>query len=469
MKSSVVGWAEFDPDAREPVAEIRLLPPQLIRAKLVDVNGEPVSGLELRVLGFGQAARIDGGSDVYLEDPPEGLRAWPAPVKTDEQGRFVLRGVGRGLYVRLVADDPRFGMQVLEVASDLREGPLDVTMTLKPAKFIEGRVVAGDTDQPISGAVISVASSRVYSDANGRFRANPTGGDRLGVLAYPPDGHPYLIAATEVAWTRGRVKKHLDIRLPRGVVIRGKVTEQGTGRPLAGSSVLFVPIDGPLGVATKWDSTVPSQSDGSFRIVVPPGKGHLLVFGPTSDYIHEVIGSRMLTIGRDGGERWYAHRIIPYEVSAGDSPRTLTAELRPGKTIRGRVVDVDDQPVLDAMIITRLHIEPFNPFWRGDWSVQHRARDGYFELHGLDPKNSVLVYFFDAEHNRGAAVELSGDQPGEDLTIRLDPTGQARARFVGPDDKPVAVFLCASSSSRPPVRRHSALNGMSRRNCWTTS
>ena len=184
------------------------------------------------------------------------------------------------------------------------------------------------------------------------------------------------------------------------MVIRGKVTEQGTGRPLAGSSVLFVPIDGPLGVATKWDSTVPSQSDGSFRIVVPPGKGHLLVFGPTSDYIHEVIGSRMLTIGRDGGERWYAHRIIPYEVSAGDSPRTLTAELRPGKTIRGRVVDVDDQPVLDAMIITRLHIEPFNPFWRGDWSVQHRARDGYFELHGLDPKNSVLVYFFDAEHNR---------------------------------------------------------------------
>ena len=131
--------------------------------------------------------------------------------------------------------------------------------------------------------------------------------------------------------------------------------------------------------------------------------------------------------------------IIPYEVNAGDSPRGH-GELRPGKTMRGRVVGSNGQPVADAMIITRLHIEPVNPFWVGGWSYQHRVRDGYLELHGLDPMKSVPVYFLDAEQERGAAVELSGKQADEEVTVRLEPCGPGQARFVGLDGKPVAGF-----------------------------
>jgi hypothetical protein len=97
---------------------------------------------------------------------------------------------------------------------------------------------------------------------------------------------------------------------------------------------MFVPVNGPTSVESKWDAIVPSADDGSFRIVVPPGKGHLLVFGPTGDYVHEVIGRRALMEGLSGGERWYAHKIIPYEAKAGDPPHSILAELRPGKTIR---------------------------------------------------------------------------------------------------------------------------------------
>ena len=214
----------------------------------------------------------------------------PDPVKTDDNGRFVLRGVGRGLYVHVVVDDPRFGRQVLEVTSDDLMGPLDVTLTLKPAKSIEGRVIAADTRQPVVGTLISAGSSVVHADAEGRYRAI-SAGDLISVHAYPPAGEPYLIAAVDVAWNKGMVKQQLDIALRRGVLMLGRVTEQGTGRPLEGASVMFVPVDGAAGVESKWQSTVPSQSDGSFRIVVPQGKGHLLVFGPTSDYIHTVIGS----------------------------------------------------------------------------------------------------------------------------------------------------------------------------------
>ena len=39
----------------------------------------------------------------------------------------------------------------------------------------------------------------------------------------------------------------------------------------------------------------------------------------------------------------------------------------------------------------------------------------------------------------GATVELSGKQAGEELTVRLQPCGRAKARFVGPDGKPAAI------------------------------
>jgi hypothetical protein len=220
-------------------------------------------------------------------------------------------------------------------------------------------------------------------------------------------------------------------------LIRGKVTEEKTGRPLAGASVQFIPINNRDGIVSGQFAIVASKEDGSFQIVVPPGKGHLLVFGPTSGYVLEEIGNRMLLRGQPGGQRYYAHDVIAYEVKAGDRPHVLTAALRPGKTVRGRVVGPEGQTVEDARILTRLHIEHFSPHWRGDF--QRHARDGLFELHGLDPDQSAPVYFLDADHEWGAAVELSGKQAGEELTIRLQPCGQAQARFVGPDGKPLAM------------------------------
>ena len=152
------------------------------------------------------------------------------------------------------------------------------------------------------------------------------------------------------------------------------------------------------------------------------------------------------TIG-PAGQRYHGHAIIPYEVKAGDPPHEVAAALRPGVTIKGRVEGPDGQTVTDGFILTTLHIEPFNPSWRGDYQVP--VRDGRFELHGLDPEGSTRIHVLDPEHEWGATVEVSGKQAGEDLTIRLQPCGQAKARFVGPDGKPVAKHRAALR-----VRRH---------------
>ena len=251
--------------------------------------------------------------------------------------------------------DPRFARQWLSIQTDDGDGPKQATLVLQPSTIIEGRVLAADTGQPIPDASIGVLAGRDHlgsmyttwfrADAQGRFTANPSPGGYFRVNAYASDGQPFLARQEEFAWTKGTVKRTMDIRLPRGVLIRGKVMEEKTGRPLAGASVQFIAARRPSHVIDGSQAVVASVDDGSFQIVVPPGRGHLFVYGPTADYVLEAIGSRMLNRGQPGGSRHYAHRIIPYDVKTGDHAGAITATLRPGKIIKGRVIGPQAQAV----------------------------------------------------------------------------------------------------------------------------
>jgi hypothetical protein len=449
------GCVKLHPDAEQPTAEIPLPPEQVIRGKLVDISGRPAAGVEVQLKGAHgtypprpDAARFDspalpGRGPVWPSSPP-GLRTLPRSVTTDAQGRFTLAGVGQGLHVLLTVRDPRFARQRFDLHPGDRDAGKEVSLALHPATTIEGRVIAADTGQPIPHARISVRSSfgppspfvttGFRADGQGRFEINPYAGDTFGIRAIPPDGQPYLPAEAEVAWTKGAVRKELDLKMPRGVLIRGKVTEQGTGRPVPGADVEFVATRRPGGIVT---GAATSKEDGSFQLAVPPGKGTLMVLAPTLDYILQEVGGGRLNGGsRRGGRRHYAHDIIAYEARDGGGPQEINAALRPGRTLRGRVVSPAGETVADAAILTRQQIDPHNHIWQGHNFI--RVRDGRFELPGFDPERPSPAYFLDPDHEWGAAVELSGRQADEELTVRLQPCGRAKARFVGPDGKPVA-------------------------------
>ena len=461
-----LGWAELNPDADQPAADIALRPEQVIRGKLVDLSGRPAAGVELRIGNIGKPTNIGSYDGVSLWDARlDGMRVWPRPVTTDHEGRFTLAGIGRDLTVNLDVYDLRFARQGIQVKTDARDGPIEITQVLRPATIIEGRVLAADTGQPIPGAVIAVAASRgedggmsttrFLADEQGRFTVNPSPGDYFRLNAHPPDAQPYLVPQIEFAWTKGAIKKVVDVKLPRGISIRGKVTDAETGKPLTGASVQYIPAKNPRNVLGGWQAVVASKDDGSYQIVVPPGKGHLFVYGPTADYVLETIGERMVSQGQPGGERYYAHDIIAYEVKSADSPHAVNSALRPGKTVKGRLVGPDGQTVEKAEIIATLHFNYFHLNWRGD--LTRHARDGDFEVHGLDPEKPSRVSFLDSDHQWGATLDLSGKQAGEDLKIRLAPCGQAKVRFVGPDGKPLAkhtaqLELVATPGPHPSSR-----------------
>ena len=92
-----LGWAELNPDAEQPVADIRLQPEQVVRVRLVDVTGAPARGVAVIVSGIGRINDNGKNDGVSLgTTKPAGIRVWPRPVKTDDQGRIALSGIGRG-------------------------------------------------------------------------------------------------------------------------------------------------------------------------------------------------------------------------------------------------------------------------------------------------------------------------------------------------------------------------------------
>ncbi len=453
---SAFGCLKVYPDASQASLEMHLRPEQIIRGRLVDVSGQPAAGVEVSLHNVFAASPLADSRDFdspsfgsgYISSAPAlGLRTWPKTVKSDADGRFALGGIGRGLSALLFVQDPRFAQQRFDIPAADRDETKEVTLALQPATVIQGRASAADTGRPIADAVISVRASsglgggmsttKFPADNQGRFTISPYSGDYFRMRVFPPDGQPYLARELEFAWTKGSVMKELDVTLPRGVLIHGTVTEDGTGSPVEGASVQFFPVKPPGDIIHGFEAIVVSKADGSFDVAVPSGKGHLMILGPTLEYVpQEISGGKLYASGQPGGIRLYAHDIIAYEFKNGESSLKVSATLRPGKTLKGRIVGPAGEPVPDAVILDRQQLDPLNLTWLTHHYISAHA--GRFEVHGFDSEKPSPVYFLDAEHQWGAAVEFSGKQAAEELTVRLEPCGQAKARFVGPDGKPVA-------------------------------
>jgi beta-lactamase regulating signal transducer with metallopeptidase domain len=198
------GWSFLQPGAE---AVIRLAPEQIIRGRLIDLQGEGAANVKIQVCRIGP--RPAGGPGYYYRavppapvrvikkldgnmmmapkadvvepaalsfmEPPANLPFWPKAVTTDSQGRFTLQGIGRGQGVGLQIRDPRYAMQALDVPP-AKDKPATVTLVLSQARVIDGTVTDADTGKPIPGARLRIPSARNRL-VNTVFFANGRGGD----------------------------------------------------------------------------------------------------------------------------------------------------------------------------------------------------------------------------------------------------------------------------------------------------
>jgi hypothetical protein len=323
-------------------------------------------------------------------------------------------------------------------------------MAVEPARIVTGRVTYADTGQPARHSVVGIWIRRedggsawgadVETDLQGRFRANPGSGRQYTLSTMAPEGGPYLNVGKEMEWPKGAIEHSVDLTLPRGILVRGKVTEEGSGKPIAGARVGYISNPDRDQQTGGWNSRASTGKDGSFQLGVMPAPGYLTVLGPGENFVLREIGQRMALEGKPGGRRLYAHAFHALDLRPGSASPEVTISLRPSSAVPVQAIGPDGQPVGRARVISRVILQPLPTaflFWTGN--NLGLVRDGHFTIHGLADDSEVPVYFLDSRRELGATAYLSHksalDGP---VTVRLERCGQARARLVDPAGKPVA-------------------------------
>ncbi len=460
-----VAWVDLDPDDDQPPADITLRPEQVITGRLFDLQGQPAALVKLSVAAIRRVLPTASNPPFENFDGPafawthlDVLPGWPSPAISGADGRFILHGVGPGLRVYLTLIDPRFASQLIEINTDAASTSQTLGFALKPGMTITGRVTYADTGKPVPHARVAlngvgygngvrVPPTTTVADAEGRFSVNPPSIVPGYMIADPPDGQPYLGTSKSVDWPKGAIRHSIDIALPRGVMMRGKVAEKGSGRPISAAIVSYHPHrtanDGFFRAGGS--RPVETVADGSFELPVLPRPGYLTVQAPDEDYILHELDEGLLISGRPGIQRVYAHAFVACDPKPdGDRKEVadVKAVIQPGVTVKGQVVGPDGKPVVDSWMLSRIHLSPTHPLlrrWRGEY--HGTARNGRFEFHGLDPDSEVPVSFFEPKRKLGATVHISGKLAGaKPIVVKLEPCGTASARLVGPGGKPLAGY-----------------------------
>ncbi len=476
------GWVLLDPDAEEPAAEITLRPEQVIRGRVFDVHGQPVQAVTVTVRALFRVPRLTPGfrgeseGEAFWMTQAKDLTGWPLST-TDGDGRFILRGVDRGTHLYLEVNDPRFARQRIDIDTNTLSDSKPLPLVLDPAQMITGRVTYADNGKPAAKAWVTVSSMRkmlgaggiedFQADAEGRFHANPFLGDQFIVVAHPPDRQPYLSIRKTIDWPKGAIQQSIDLALPRGVLIRGKVTEEGSGQPIEGAIVRYiVQSEQVTGPDLTFRCPAETSADGSFELGVVLRPGYLVIRAPSEDYANQEIGDRLLFEGQPGGRRVYGHAFIACDPKPGSPGQPVNVVLRRGVAINGRVIGPQGQAPRDTLMFSRVILGPGILGW-ARWIAQNRAhaRDGRFELHGLDPAADNPVYFLAPNQELGATALLSGKLAGgPPVTVRLEPMGAARARLVNAEGKPIAIrlppaFVTMVVTPGPPASRTESNSG----------
>ena len=225
------------------------------------------------------------------------------------------------------------------------------------------------------------------TDADGRFRVPIAASGRPFVTVTPAPGQPYLVAIKSFDWPKGAVEHTMDIALTRGTLIHGKVTEAGSGRPVAEALVRFVPSSAKP-IISRFDGVMTSSTkpDGSFQLVTTSEPGHLEVQGPSDEYVLQDFGSLAVPAREPLGVRLYAHAVVACDSKPGSDNLEFNFALTRGVTVDGRAVGTDGQPVSDAWVLSRMILrDGFLRRWFAD--AHGTVRNGRFALWGRPSSN----------------------------------------------------------------------------------
>jgi protocatechuate 3,4-dioxygenase beta subunit len=425
---------------------------RVLRGRLLDLQGQPVAGAKV---GLERASgKLPSGKSFYLDYhiTPMAAEYRPRPAISDARGHYRLQGLPADcdLALDVQGEGTAVAPQTVEVSQRVAPDK-ELSLSLAPRRVLEGTVTYQDTGKPVPNALLRIDAVKPYpgggfqirsvtahADASGRYRAAPYEGDSYFVVASPPAGAPYLLAGQRVEKTPGALKQEVNLALRRGILLQGSVKEAPSGKPVAGANVGFHPRQGnnPFYTQGLQFADARTDADGKFALVGLPGPGHLLINGPTADYLHTSIPARDLSgVGPALSRRFYPDGLVALDLKPDVVTHRVEATLRRGVTLTGRVLGPDGRAVARGQLFCRTYVATgytLNPVW------SLPLRDGRFELPGWGPAEPAPVYFLSPELGLGGVLRLERGAAGKEPTVRLQKCGGAKVRIVDEQGKPLA-------------------------------
>ena len=456
--------------------------------RIVDRAGQPVADALVRVNELFASttpdltAWIDRVRRIGIKGAWEGvnwrqlveLGSFPdLTARTDPAGRFRLVGLGRDRVAELVISRP--GLATVQVNAITREGgpvvgrpqgedsiatvfePNWFEATLPLGRTVEGVIRDAESGQPVAGMPLEgmvvddqswnvpLPGIRGASDEAGRYQlAGLPEADQYRVLVRPIEGQPYPHCDLPTPTTKDLAPGApvaFDLTLRRGVVIRGRVTNGVTGRPIINAAVQTYVLKGNPeatrypGVdrsGLSWDRT---DADGKYAVVALPGRGLLTVISIGAQQVsRDYAGmdgfnpktNKFDTLSHMGNLR-FCNVVRPIQPEAGSSP-TIDLVVDPGGSVTGKLVDPAGQPLLGT---TAIGLHPVS-----SWLSERNPTDR-FAVQGLRADESRRVYFFQDDRKLVGSVLVHTGQTDSPV-VKLEPAASVTGRLLNADGKPQA-------------------------------
>jgi protocatechuate 3,4-dioxygenase beta subunit len=474
---------------------LQLSPEALLHGQVVDLEGKPVADAQVKLLWqnvpnedfavwLHRFATLDASSigqsllKIQRGDEMPGCDddAQP-PTTTDQNGRFILAGIGADHVARLELCGETIAYTEVNVATRAMQpiqpkGGVGATDRMfgtdfiyhaLPTRPIVGTVSDAASGAPLAGVTVESRSLagiprargvvRATTDAQGKYRligvprgngADPDDANAIAVVLQ--DDRPYFPSnRVKVPETPGLGPVTLDFKLTRGLWITGRVTDQATGKPVE-SQLFYSPfLSNPIVkrlpefnpqvlVDAALDARSMSRADGTYRLIGLPGRGLVSARAIGRSYRIGVGASEIEGMSQNSSPPIYfpglaARSNALKEINPKPGTESVTCDLivDAGATVRISLVDPAGKPVGPGQVWVS----------RDGRATNYNLHDSVFMLSGVGPHELKALLITQAQRHLGKVFVYRNDaKVPRPLTVTLEPCATVKGRLVDEEGVP---------------------------------